>query len=339
MNEPSSDTGVLLPVYNAEATLPETLQSLKAQSLRNFRVVCVDDGSTDGSPAIMDECVRHDDRFVVVHREHEGLIPTLNTGLALLDAPLVARLDADDVALPERLKLQRDWMRRHPETTILGCGYDILSDTEPAPGSILYRDWQNGLLTDEDFRRELFVESPLVHPTVMFRREAVLAVGGYRDAGWAEDYDLWLRLAAAGAVFAKLPERLVLWRDHPDRLTWTDARYANEQFARCKAYHLARGPLADRGPILLGGAGIAGGRLSRALLLEGVEIAAFLEVDPRKIGGSKRDRPVMSWDDGLSRFPGVFVVVAVGSRGARQDVRAFLSARGLVETADYLCAA
>ena len=70
-----------------------------------------------------------------------------------------------------------------------------------------------------------------------------------------------------------------------------------------------------------------------------MEIAAFLEVDPRKIGGSKRDMPVMSWDDGLSRFPGVFVVVAVGSRGARQDVRAFLSARGLVETADSLCAA
>lgn len=333
------DIGVLLPVHNAAGTLPDALRSLSDQTGSDFVVVCVDDGSADESPAILDGWSRRDSRFSVLHRGHEGLVPALNAGLDALRTPLVARMDADDIALPRRLEMQAAWMRDHPETTVLGCGYDILSDREPAGGSVLYREWQNGLLTDADIRREMFVESPLVHPTVVFRREAVVRLGGYRDAGWPEDYDLWLRLAADGARFAKIPDRLLLWRDHPDRLTWTDRRYAAEQFARCKAHHLARGPLAGRGPILLGGAGIAGGRLSRALLGEGVEIAAFMDVDPRKIGGTKRERPVLAWGEGLYRFPGSFVVVAVGSRGARQTVREYLTGKGLVETRDYLCAA
>jgi glycosyltransferase involved in cell wall biosynthesis len=339
MAGPSPEIGLLLPVYNAATTLCDTLQSLSRQTESNFVAACVDDGSTDESPRILEDWSRRDGRFVVLRREHEGLVPALNAGLAALETPLVARLDADDIALPRRLELQSAWMREHPETTVLGCGYDILSDSEPGAGSILYRDWQNSLLTDDSIRREMFVESPLVHPTVTFRREAVVRLGGYRDAGWAEDYDLWLRLAANGARFAKIPDLLVLWRDHPGRLTWTDRRYATEQFARCKAHHLARGPLAGRGPILIGGAGIAGGRLGRALLDEGIDIAAFLDVDPRKIGGTKRGRPVLTWDEGLARFPGTFIVVAVGSRGARRTVREYLAGRGLVETRDYLCAA
>lgn len=331
--------GILVPVYNAEATLPECLESLAAQTLGDFTAAMVDDGSTDATPDILRDFAARDPRFRVVFRPHEGLISALNAGLAALDTPLVARLDADDVAHPERLERQWRWMEAHPETDLLGCRYEILGSRPPGAGSVAYREWQNALLSDADIRRNLYIESPFAHPTVMFRRTAVTALGGYRDAGFPEDYDLWLRMARAGCRFARLADTLVGWRDRPDRLTWTDPRYSIESFARCKAHHLARGPLNGRGPVMILGAGIAGGRIGRALLTEGVEVAMFLDVDPRKIGGTKRGRPVLAFDDGLRQHAGQMLLVAVGARGRRAEVQAELNARGFVEGRDYLCVA
>jgi hypothetical protein len=141
--------------------------------------------------------------------------------------------------------------------------------------------------------RERFVESPLAHPSVTVRRELFLDAGGYRDRGWPEDYDLWLRLFAAGARFAKVERPLHFWREHPERLTRRDLRYSTAAFLRCKAHHLALGPLSGGRPVVVWGAGQTGRRLARLLLDGGVEITAFIDIDPRKIGGA-RPRPVVA---------------------------------------------
>jgi hypothetical protein len=205
-----------------------------------------------------------------------------------------------------------------------------------------YLDWQNRLLTDADIRREIFVESPLVHPSVMFRRQAVLAAGGYRPTAWLEDYDLWLRLYLAGARFAKLPAVLLDWRDHPRRVTRSDSRASLENLLRLKAHYLVRGPLQGRDAVIVWGAGMAGRRLSKHLLREGAPLTAFVDIDPRKIGRTRRGKPIHAaemlprlW--ARHRHPAV--VVAVGARHAKALIRPRLTAWGLVEGRDWWFAA
>ena len=167
--------------------------------------------------------------------------------MAAARAPLIARMDADDVCLPGRLHAQLAFMREHPAIAALGTCVEAFPEAEIEQGMRLYVAWQNALLSPEDHRRQLFVEAPLCHPSVMLRRDALHAVGGFRDGGFPEDYDLWLRLDAAGFALAKLPEVLLRWRHHARRATLQDRRYARENFAPLKAPHLARRLLARRG--------------------------------------------------------------------------------------------
>ena len=141
--------------------------------------------------------------------------------------------------------------------------------------------------------RERFVESPLVHPSVVLRTEALRALGGWRDGPFPEDYELWLRAIDAGRRFARLPEVLLRWRDTPSRLTRSDPRYGRDRFLATKLEALCRGPLSGR-PAVVWGAGPIGKSWSRALAAAGRAAAAFVEVDPRKIGTRIHGVPVLA---------------------------------------------
>jgi hypothetical protein len=171
----------------------------------------------------------------------------------------------------------------------------------------------------------------------MIRRAALDAVGGYRDPGWAEDYDLWLRLDAAGFALAKVPEVLLRWRHREGRATFSDPRYSPDALREARATHLAPRLLARGRVVAVWGAGQTGKRLARALERRGVRAALFVDIDPRKVGGVARGAPIVP-PDALHRGTHM-VVVAVGARGARDIVRARLAAMGFREGDDFLCAA
>ena len=328
---------VLLPVYNAAHTLPEALESLRAQTLTDFEVIAVDDGSTDTTPEILARFSR-DSRFRSFSQPHQGILPALNAGLAACRAPYVARMDADDRAHPARLEKQAAFLDAHPEVAVTGCLVRAFPAEHVRTGFRIYLEWLNSLTTHADICREIFVESPLPHPSVMFRREWVERVGGYQERGWPEDYDLWLRLCLAGARFAKVPEVLLEWRERPDRLTRTDSRYSLENFLRAKAHYLARGPLAGRDAVIVWGAGMMGRRLSKHLLRQGAPLAAFVDIDPRKIGNTRRGRPIIAPQDlpgWWRRYENPVLLAAVGARGARQLIRQRLTRLGLVEGRDW----
>ncbi len=331
-----------MPCYNAATTLPMAIESITSQTTADFEVVAVDDGSTDQTAAVLAAWAQRDQRVRIISQVHDGIITALNTGLAACGGEYVARMDADDHMHPERLALQAALLDQRPEIGVASCLVDGFPPEQVRQGFAIYLDWLNALTTNADIRREMFVESPLPHPSVMFRRQLVTAIGGYQEHGWAEDYDLWLRLYLQEVGFAKVPQVLLSWREHPDRLTRQDSRYSLENFIRAKAHYLALGPLQDRDAVLIWGSGMHGKRISKHLLHAGVNISAFVDIDPKKIGRTRRDRPILAPEAMLDwwraqRNPAV--LAAVGARGARHLIRQSLHEFGLIEGQDWWGAA
>jgi len=328
---------ILMPVKNEGRFLETALRSLRLQAHKNWELVAVDDGSGDDTPRILAAAASCDPRVRVLETGGRGLVAALNMGLAACRAPLVARMDGDDVSHPHRLARQVSFMAAHEPVGLLACSFRHFPRHDVKSGMLGYEQWQNGLLTHEAIMADLFVESPFVHPSVMFRRHEVEGVGGYRDMGWPEDYDLWLRLAAAGTRFARLCGTLFFWRERPDRATRTSPAYAPEAFRHCKLHHLRAGFLKGEREVILAGAGLEGRAWYRLLLEEGVRIASWVDVDPRKIGRMLHGAPVLATNQ--VRANGVKLLMTVGSRGAREVVRQSSFRAGFREGISSMCVA
>ena len=331
----SPAVSVLMPYRDAAKTVEEAAASILAQVRVELELVAINDGSADDGPARMHALGARDSRVSLVAGEGRGIASALGIGLRAARGAIVARMDADDVALPTRLSRQLAVLESDPRLGALGTRVEALGPC--GEGMRRYIAWQNGLVTPEDHARELFVESPLCHPSVVLRRDALEDVGGWRDGPWPEDYDLWLRLDARGWKLAKVPEVLLLWRQGEGRATFRDPRYAPARFTEARARYLAPKLALSPRPVVVWGAGPTGKRLARALEPYGVRASCFVDIDPRKIGRTARGASIVSPD--VLRAGRETVVVAVGARGARELVRARLVEWGFVEGEDFVCAA
>ena len=208
MNQ-SPAISVILPVYNAEAYVREAVESILAQTFTDFECIIINDGSTDDSGAILRELAARDTRIVLVERLNDGYVSALNKGLEMARAELIARMDADDVAMPERFALQHARMVQEPELAVLGSFIRVM---DKAGNIIRLGEYP---LTPKETARCVEFLCVVAHPVVMMRRDAVLKIGGYRKAFCpAEDYDLWLRISHLGYAIANLPQPLLNYRVH-----------------------------------------------------------------------------------------------------------------------------
>lgn len=328
---------ILMPVRNEERYLQATLDSLYRQTCADWELVAVDDGSHDQTPAILAHATQNDRRVVVIRREGGGLVAALNAGLATCRAPLLARIDGDDICHPRRLEQQVAYLKAHPDIGLVASNFRHFPRTALKQGMIDYETWQNGLSDHDLVIRDLFVESPFVHPSIMTRREILIELDGYRDNGWPEDYDLWLRMAATGVRFARLPQPLLFWRDHPERATRTMDEYATDAFRSCKCHHLLRGFLHSCSDVVIAGAGQEARAWQRLLTAADVTVSGWLDVDPRKIGRILHNAPVISPDQ--LRLDGRKMLVAIGVRGAREQFRKLAEKSGWQEGVDFVCVA
>jgi glycosyltransferase involved in cell wall biosynthesis len=329
---------VLLPVRNAEETLPECLASLAAQTLEDHEVLAVDDHSTDGSRRLLERAASRDGRFRVIESPGRGLVAALNAAAGAARASLLARMDADDVSHGHRLAAQAERLDSEPGLAVLGTRVRLFGGPLHGEGMRAYAAWQNALLDHEAIARDLYVESPLAHPSVMMRASLLSRLGGYRDFDGPEDYDLWLRAHAAGARFAKLPEVLLDWRDGPGRLSRTDPRYAAPRFRDVKIQALESGPLSRRLRAVVWGAGPIGKGWSKALAARGHEVAAFVEVHPRRLGQRIHGVPVVTVD-GAAAIGDALHLAAVGQSGARDEIRRHAARLGLRDGHDLIAVA
>lgn len=327
---------ILLPAFNAAATLPVCLRSIQRQTESRWECVIVDDGSDDGTLACARQFARRDERFVVLATPHAGIVAALNTGLAHCRGTWVARMDADDLMHRHRLAAQIAALG-HSEFVALGAHVRLFPRAALTNGRRQYERWLNGIDSPARLRAEAFVECPIAHPALMIRRD-VLVVFGYRDLGWPEDYDLILRLLAAGLPIGVVPRRLICWRDHPARLSRASATYATERFTACKAAFLAAGLLAGTELYILWGYGDTGRALRQALLAHGKRPAYIVEVHRGRLGNRIHGAPVVAPEE-LARLRGYPVIASVAGAQPRRQIRAALQAMDLQETRDFVCAA
>jgi len=201
----------LMPVYNGAAYLAEALDSILRQTLAELELLVVDDGSTDDTPHILQAC--SDPRVAVIRNEKNlGVVATLNRGLEAARGEFVARMDADDVALPNRFQKQVDFLRGSPRTGLCGTWFRTIGAgraTTVRPPTAA-----------EDVAARLFYESPLAHSTVMFRRALFTkhSLHYAPDFPHAEDFELWTRVARV-AEMVNLPEVLLHYRRHEEQVS------------------------------------------------------------------------------------------------------------------------
>jgi len=223
MNPSSTPAGraplisVVLPVYNAAAYLQTALDSITAQTLTEFEIIAVNDGSTDGSRDLLLRHAARDPRLQIISRPNTGIVGALNDGLAAARGEFIARMDADDEAAPTRFARQVDRLRAEPGLVALGSAVTFMDaagrSVQSCPRPLDHAAIEQALLAGDG--------GALIHPAVMFRAAAVRAVGGYRGATqYLEDLDLYLRLARIGTL-ANLTEPLLRYRVHPGSINFT----------------------------------------------------------------------------------------------------------------------
>ncbi|MBW3597084.1 MAG: glycosyltransferase [Planctomycetes bacterium] len=334
------EVSVVLPVRNGAVSVAAAVASVRAQTFSDWELLVVDDGSRDETAAVVSAAAQRDRRIRLLRRPPRGIAEALIFGCAAARGEFIARMDADDWMAPQRLELQSRFLKQHPQTGLVSCRVVYGGDPAVTPGYAEHVAWLNSLDTAESIALRRFVDSPVAHPSVMFRRSVMERLGGYRAGDFPEDYELWLRWHEAGVRFAKAPEELLVWNDPPTRLSRTDPRYRVEAFYQLKCEYLARWLKAEapRRQVWLWGAGRITRLRFRGLERHGVRIAGYIDIDPAKAGRVLDGRPIVLPRD-LPPREDSFILAGVGVRGARDLIVGQLLDKGWREAEDFLAAA
>lgn len=324
---------ILLPFHNAAGTLVEALESMLRQTFGDWELLAIDDRSTDASAEIVRAVAGRDRRVrLLENTASPGIVGALQTGCQAATADWFARMDADDRSAPHRLS--RQW-KRAEDADVVVTHVDLLDPL--GNGMARYVSWVNSLESHEEISNARFIENPVIHPTVLMRRSAFEAAGGYRDVPWAEDHDLWLRMLQQGARFAKVAEPLLAWRDSAGRLTRRDPRYGEKPRQRMRAHYLSRMPEVRQNGVAIAGAGPIGKSLARELLLLGIAVRGFFDVHPRRLGEIIHGAEVSGLDGFGLRWRDAVLLSAVGLAGVRGEILQLAATAGYREGRDFWC--
>ncbi len=228
---------VIMGVYNGEKFLEEAICSVLSQTYEDFEFIICDDCSTDSSAQILQKFAESDSRIKLLKNDKNlGLAATLNRCIDAAQGEFLARMDCDDRCLPDRFKVQIDFLRKHPDVCAVGSDLEFIDDNGDVYG-------QKNIVTEERFNLADTVRFCRVfHPSVMMRKGAVQAVGGYSSNDLttrAEDYDLWCKLCENGGIIANIPQVLFQYREDQNNIVRRKYKYRTQE-ARLKWYWIRR---------------------------------------------------------------------------------------------------
>lgn len=234
---------VVMSAYNAEKYLREAMDSILSQTFADFQLIVIDDKSTDASGAILKEYAARDARVVVLENEENmGLTKSLNRGLSIARGEYIARMDADDISVPDRFQKQVDFLDSHPDYSFVSCIGRYIDEDGKEEQLRLFPE------TNEEIYAMMPKVDAVMHPGVMFRREDIAKIGNYcEDFRVVQDYDLWFRGMAAGYKFYNIQEPLVLFRRNDSYNTRKSKAYRMIDYrVRKKGYKINKIPLHKR---------------------------------------------------------------------------------------------
>ena len=236
---------VLMPVHNGEPFVAQAMESVLEQGFGDFELIVVDDGSQDATAALLADYAARDERVRVVRQPvAEGLTRSLNRSLALARGDLIARMDADDVCLPNRFEQQVEQLMRQPHLAAIGAAVEFIDHDGVRTGA-----WHPPVSRPEVLW-QLIGGSPIPHPAAMIRRAWLHRLGGYDEAyRYAQDYDLWRRIVQHGGQLSNVRKALLRYRAHPAQASQSRRRAqaaSAAAIARRYLQWLVNHPLDDR---------------------------------------------------------------------------------------------
>ncbi len=331
---------VILPVYNADKTLYSAAKSCLNQTYKDLELIIIDDGSTDRSAEISNSLVSSDPRASFIQcDENVGVSSAIEKGRRMASGSFIARMDADDMSHPNRIKTQVEALDAN--RSLSGCGTSVrlmnAPRTDPGRGFSAYVSWLNGLNDVESLASQRFIDSPIANPSSMVRSSSLDMIGGFTDPEWAEDYDLWLRFLDEGMKLINIPEVLFDWYDSPTRLTRSSDRYSLARFSQAKAHYISKLKLAIDNGVEIAGAGPIGKRIANDFTSEGISVNRFYEVNERRIGEFIHGVEVFGYSS--LRSGSSMLISAVARPGAREIIRELAISSGFCEGVDYFCVA
>ncbi|NUO01758.1 MAG: glycosyltransferase [Saprospiraceae bacterium] len=326
---------IILPFFQVAAlAFDEAIRSMAEQSLQDWELILVDNNADAATREIAEKWAKQEARIRIIHEPVQGIAFALNRGLQEARYNLIARMDADDFSQPQRLERQVAYLMAHPEIGVVATQTTFESELDQSEGYDWFVQWQNGIISPEAHARTMFIESPVAHPTVMFRKSLIEDYGPYSTENVPEDYELWLRWCDAGVQFYKLPEPLLVWKDHPQRLSRTHNNYSTEAFWKVKCQYLAAWIRRNADPdkkIVVCGAGKLPRLRAKLLEAQGISIYGYTDVKARQ-------------PDGIHFIPLKKLIVPkawlllcfISKRGVGEAVAQHFTALGFEEGKDFL---
>lgn len=334
---------VLLPVRLWRDTTATAVASLLSQSEPDLEILVI--GYDD-----VHEILRKlpdDDRIKGVSRQSAGIVAALNAGLAVAKGSYIARMDDDDVAYPNRFEAQLNYLNKHPEVDLCATKIRFIdadgNTNNVKSGNQRYAAWLNSLTSNEDIRQACYTECPMPHPTWLAHESVWRSLQGYRDFDGPEDYDLILRAMLKGMVMGKPDTVLQDWREHSERLTYSDKRYRREAFTRCRAWaatHKNSGLNLHKGRgVWLCGVGRCARHWHDALEDYTISVRGFVDLKAADANRLKRGKPVISYEQLPTLRQDSLVITALSEPAARSDLQSFFSKNRWLAGREYILGA
>ena len=321
---------VVMPVYNGEKYLVEAIESILNQTFRNFEFIIVCAKSQDSSLEIIKKYMWVDDRIKLIQVDHKGIVYSLNIGVDMAKGKYIARMDADDISLPERFEVQYAHMEENPDIIILGTFVECFGECHDS--NLSYEAYFNKVITEESIYLDVVNRCPLVHPTVMMK--STFAKQERYDSKYStmEDYDLWVRAVKKGYILMNISKILLRYRVHKKSKSYLEQ---GEEFLKAKIeYKLNHFYDVHKNNVLVWGAGL-GGRVCVDYLQSSKwneKIKVLAVVDKEKEGEINNIKIIKPNDIDRIKYDYVFITTNLG----RKEVSNYLDQMGLNEIEDYV---
>ncbi|MFC2129786.1 glycosyltransferase family 2 protein, partial [Bacteroidota bacterium] len=308
--------------------------SILEQDVDDFELILIDNNSTDSSRDIALEWEKKDGRIKLVEETKQGVMYASNKGAKIAQGEYVSRMDADDWAFPDKLRIQANFLDNNIEYGAVAGLVEHIPHSGNTEGFARYVEWSNSVQSYEEIFNRRFIESPIVNPSAMWRRTVGEKHGLYKSGDFPEDYEMWLRWLDQGVKIKKLSRPVLKWYDSDTRLTRTDQIYSDTSFYKIKSRYLAKW-LEQNNPqhpyVSIWGASRISRRRARLLEPSGVKFKYFIDTKKsRQIG-----KEIIYYEN-LPAAGQLFILTYIKQMNNREKIMAFLEKRGYVEGKDYL---